>query len=166
MPKTGIFDLFTNDSATISGGKYEFTKDKAVLCDVYIYAKTKEQKKGKQTIQSISRYIAIVKGSKDIQEYEIAHHLGSNTILSITNKEFTIEIADYALSNNKVANNLKVLTGYKILINGTEHGILALYKSPILYELKTSPVDDPNLTDYVFLSTLVAYENWAQQANK
>jgi hypothetical protein len=155
LPKTSIFDLFSNDNSTISGGKYAFTKDNEQLCEVYIYTKTKEQKKGKQTTGSVSRYVAIVKGTKDIQENEIVHHFGSNTILTVADKEFTIEIQDYDLSNNKVANNLKVLTGYKILTNGKEYGILAFYKLPILYELKSSQLDDPSHKDNIFLGAVL-----------
>lgn len=166
LPKTGIADLFETDSdSTITGGRYAFAKNGEKLLDVYIYEISNMKQKGSVSTGTVNDYIDIVRGPKDVEEYELEKRLGSDVILAVTSAGATIEISDYAVSTNKTANKLKVITGLRLTVNGKERGIVTFYKTPALYEPNASIPDDGALRDTVFLFALAAYESRTQRSN-
>jgi hypothetical protein len=163
LPNFNLLDLFFTDKSTFSGGKYAFYREKAKLCDVYIYQKSNMTTKNGMTAGTSSRYIEVVKGQNDVQKYEIVSQLGSDVFLSVNDGTNVINIENYYNPNSKQGSIFKPLTGYKITVNGKEYGILAFYRTPVLYELKTALIKDTALKDDVTLYVLASWESWTMK---
>ena len=149
----------------LSGRNYSFSKNNFPLSTIQISQNSKIVINNKSTISTENTKNIISININGIHsEFEINNNSTKNYFTA--SNDYSIVFQYYADSTDQSKNSINKPSGFKILVNGKNAGILTLYNKPKIYLLKELSSISSELEDEIFMYCLCVYENYVTNLNR